>query len=170
MKNDGILSIDSDAIEEVEFSKIQVGDCLVVRNKLYIVTEVVLRPEKKSGHLPGSYYIAHDFCTNERKLFPAIHIRNRSEKYDDVDNTYVKRTKIHTNDYLLMSVDEFDRLCLLDLNNNEIKENVIVNLEAKESKNNLNLVKRLLNESKEVTVTTKTVADVTIIARVIAEK
>ena len=164
MEEGNPLQIDKSTLYHIHNLDVKFGDCIVGEKRVYILIKTVIR--KTTGHMT-SYYDVLDFFSNIKTY---VFIRNVSFKSEEIykenENPRVNLTKIQRCDYALMSVDEDNKLCLMDLNSCELKENVEVNLESEESKSNLGLAKRFLEECKEVTVTLTSAAGISKITRV----
>lgn len=72
MKKQEELSIDFNEINEIEYTKVKEGDCLILENRLYIVKETMYVIPEKSHQM--SYYVVLDFCTKEEKDFIAYSV------------------------------------------------------------------------------------------------
>lgn len=154
------LPIDESKVFDIDHLKVQNGDCLVAFNRLFIIDKLVI--VKKVSHLTD-HYNTYDFCTNEFKIFELREIKSKNEDYDSL---HVRITKIETNEYILMNINDNNELSILDLQSNELKENIYVNIESKESLDNFDLAKKLLNKGVEVRITLKTAAGISIITNV----
>jgi hypothetical protein len=153
------LLIDENLIYLKEYKDVKIGECIFAYKRPCIVEGHSIN----TRHGVNRFNVK-DFCTKKDDFHSIAHISQRSQDYEDVRCLYV--ADIITTEYLLMSFED-EWISVIDLKTNELKENVIVNVEGQEYKNNLKLAQSLLNDGKEVIITIQSAAGVNIITHVV---